>query len=188
MFRKTNREGPASLTNIDEVQDWQVMAYTRLSLWVIVLLIDMWPLGPLMEVSAHKAEALLFPFSSSLKPSTVSLPGSITLGSHNIPFSDYARNLGFILDSKLSMKHVTLRIYIFGSSLVCCFERCWCMLNPLENWCNNTTPPPSSLIIMYKAILNMQVIFYLQCCWEKCFPVTRERKYTDCWKKNNLCG
>ena len=28
----------------------------------------------------------------------------ITLGSHNIPFSDSARNLGFILDSKLSMK------------------------------------------------------------------------------------
>ena len=57
-----------------------------------------------MEVSAHKAEALLFPFSSSLKPSTVSLPDSITLGTHNIPFSDSARNLGFILDSKLSMK------------------------------------------------------------------------------------
>ena len=32
--------------------------------------------------------ALLFPFSSSLKPSTVSLPDSIALGSHNIPFSD----------------------------------------------------------------------------------------------------
>ena len=48
--------------------------------------------------------ALLFPFSSSLKPSTVSLPDSIILGSHNIPFSDSARNLGFILDSKLSMK------------------------------------------------------------------------------------
>ena len=35
------------------------------------------------------------------------LPDSITLGSHNIPFSDSARNLGVILDSKLSMmKHV----------------------------------------------------------------------------------
>ena len=51
--------------------------------------------------------ALLFPFSSSLKPSTVSLPDSITLGSLNIPFSDSARNLGVILDSRLSMtKHV----------------------------------------------------------------------------------
>ena len=39
--------------------------------------------------------------SSSLKPSNVSLPDSITLGSHNIPFSDSSRNLGFILDSNL---------------------------------------------------------------------------------------
>ena len=52
----------------------------------------------------NKTEALLFPFSSSLKPSTGPLPDSITLGSHNIPFSDSAGNLGFILDSKLSMK------------------------------------------------------------------------------------
>ena len=55
-----------------------------------------------------KTEALLFPFSSSLKLPTVSLPDSITLGSHNIPFSDSARtNLRFILDSKLSMKKPT---------------------------------------------------------------------------------
>ena len=46
--------------------------------------------------------ALLFP--SSLKPSTVSLLDSITLGSQNIPFSDSARNVGLILDSKLLMK------------------------------------------------------------------------------------
>ena len=51
-----------------------------------------------------------FPFSSFLKPSTVPLPGSITLGSHNIPFSGSARNLGFILDSKLSMKKHVLKI------------------------------------------------------------------------------
>ena len=57
-----------------------------------------------------KTEALLFPFSSSLKPSTVSLPDSITLGSHNIPFSDSARNLGFILDSKLSMKKHVIKL------------------------------------------------------------------------------
>ena len=57
-----------------------------------------------------KTEALLFPFSSSLKPSTVPLPDSITLGSHSIPFSDSARNLGFILDSKLSMKKHVIKI------------------------------------------------------------------------------
>ena len=55
-------------------------------------------------------EALLFPFTSSLKPSTVSLPDLITLGSHNIPFSDSAKNLGFILDSKLSMKKHVIKI------------------------------------------------------------------------------
>ena len=57
-----------------------------------------------------KTEALLFSFSSSFKPSTVSLPDSITLGSHNIPLSYSARNLGFILDSKLSMKKHVLKI------------------------------------------------------------------------------
>ena len=41
---------------------------------------------------------------------TVSLPDSITLGSHNIPFSDSARNFGFILDSKLSMKKHVIKI------------------------------------------------------------------------------
>ena len=54
-----------------------------------------------LKLNADKTEALLFPFSSSLKPSTVSLPDSITLGSYNIPFSDSARNLGFILDSEV---------------------------------------------------------------------------------------
>ena len=59
-----------------------------------------------------KTEALLFPFSSSLNPSTVSLPDSITLGSHNIPlaFSDSTRNLGFTLDSKLSIKKHIIKI------------------------------------------------------------------------------
>ena len=36
---------------------------------------------------------------------------SITLGSHNIHFSDSARNLGFILDSKLSMKKHVIKIF-----------------------------------------------------------------------------
>ena len=45
-----------------------------------------------------------------MKPSTVSLPDSITLGSHSIPFSDSARNLRFILDSELSMKKYVIKI------------------------------------------------------------------------------
>ena len=64
-----------------------------------------------LELNDDKAEALLFPFSSSLKPSTISLPDSITLiSSQNIPFSDSARNLGFILDSKLSTKKQVIKI------------------------------------------------------------------------------
>ena len=63
-----------------------------------------------LKLNDDKTKALLFPFSSSLKP-TVSLPDSITLGSHNFPFSNSARNLEFILDSKLSMKkHVIKKI------------------------------------------------------------------------------
>ena len=63
-----------------------------------------------LKLNDDKTEALLFPFSSSLKPSTGPLPDSITLGSHNIPFSDSSRNLGFILDSKLSMKKHIIKI------------------------------------------------------------------------------
>ena len=66
--------------------------------------IKTWMMENQLKLNDDKTEALLFPFSSSLKPSTSPLPDSITLGSHNIPFSDSAMNLGFILDSKLSMK------------------------------------------------------------------------------------
>ena len=55
--------------------------------------IKTWMTENQLKLNDDKTEALLFPaFSSSLKPSTVSLPDSITLGSHNIPFSDSARN------------------------------------------------------------------------------------------------
>ena len=57
-----------------------------------------------LKINDDKTEALHFPFSSSLNPSTVSLPDSINIGSHNIPFSDSAKNLGVILGSNLSMK------------------------------------------------------------------------------------
>ena len=50
-------------------------------------------IGNQLKLNDDKTEALLFPFSSSFKPSIVSLPDSITLGSHSIPFSDSARNL-----------------------------------------------------------------------------------------------
>jgi len=63
-----------------------------------------------LKLNDDITKALLFPFSSSLKLSTVSFPDSITLGSHNIPFFDSARNLGFILDLKLSMKKHVIKI------------------------------------------------------------------------------
>ena len=72
--------------------------------------IKTWMTENQLTLNDDKTEALFFPFSYSLKPSTVSLPYSITLGSHNIPFSDSARNLGFILDSKLSMKKHVIKI------------------------------------------------------------------------------
>ena len=62
------------------------------------------------KLNDDNTEVLLLFFSSSLIPSTVFLPDSITLDSHNIPFSDSARNLGFILDSKLSMKKHAIKI------------------------------------------------------------------------------
>ena len=69
--------------------------------------IKTWMMENQLKLNDDKTEALLFPLSSSLKPSTVSLPDSIILGSDNIPISDSASNLGFILDLKLSMeKHV----------------------------------------------------------------------------------
>ena len=62
-----------------------------------------------LKINDNKSGALLFASSSSLKPSTIPLPDSVTLGSHNIPISDSARNLGFILDPKLSMnRHAIL--------------------------------------------------------------------------------
>ena len=72
--------------------------------------IKTWMTENQLKLNGDKTEAPFFPFSSSLKPSTVSLPDSISLGSHNIPFSDSARNLGVILDSKLSMKKHVIKI------------------------------------------------------------------------------
>ena len=63
-----------------------------------------------LKFNDDKTEALLFSFFSSSKPAAISLPDSITLGCHNIPFSNSVRNLGFILDSELSMKKHVIKI------------------------------------------------------------------------------
>ena len=72
--------------------------------------IKTWMMENQLKLNDNKTEVLLFPFSSSLKPCTISLPDSIALGFHNIPFSDSPWNLGFILDSKLSMKKHIIKI------------------------------------------------------------------------------
>ena len=59
--------------------------------------IKTWMTENQLKLNDDKTEALFFPFMSFLKPSTVSLPDSIILGSDNIPFSDSAT----ILDSFL---------------------------------------------------------------------------------------
>ena len=68
--------------------------------------IKTWMTENQLKLNNDKTEALLFPCSSSLRPTTISLPDSMTLGSHNIPFTDS----GFILDSKLSMKKPIIKI------------------------------------------------------------------------------
>ena len=72
--------------------------------------IKTWMTGNQLKMNDDKTEALVFLFSSSLKSSTVSLPDLITLGSHNIPFSDSARSLGVILYSNLSMKKHVIKV------------------------------------------------------------------------------
>ena len=59
--------------------------------------IKTWMTENQLKLNNDKTEALLFHSSSSLKSSTISLPDSITLGSHNIPFPDSARNTGITL-------------------------------------------------------------------------------------------
>ena len=63
-----------------------------------------------LKLNDDKTEALLFSFFSSSKPAAIFLPDSITVGCHNIPFSDSVRNLRFILDSELPMKKHVIKI------------------------------------------------------------------------------
>lgn len=59
-----------------------------------------------LKLNDDKTEALLF--SPPNLPFSCALPTGVSVGSHIIPFSDNARNLGFVMDSQLSMRqHVT---------------------------------------------------------------------------------
>ena len=72
--------------------------------------IKTWMTENQLKLNDDKTEALLFPFSSSWKASTVFLPHLTNIRSHNIHFYDSERNLGFILHSKLSMKKHVIKI------------------------------------------------------------------------------
>ena len=54
-----------------------------------------------LKLNDDKTEALLFPLRQT---ATATLPSSIVLGTNDIPFSFAVRDLGFTLDSNLSMK------------------------------------------------------------------------------------
>ena len=54
-----------------------------------------------------KTEVILF---STLSLPSDCLPSSVTVGTHQIAFSDKVRNLGFILDSNLTMKQHVIKV------------------------------------------------------------------------------
>ena len=67
--------------------------------------IKAWMTQNTLKLNDDKTEALIFSGSAT---QSHSWPSSITIGSSDISFSDSARNLGFFMDSSLSMKqHVT---------------------------------------------------------------------------------
>ena len=63
-----------------------------------------------LKLNDDKTEARLFSVFCSLKPAAISLLDSIALSCCNIHFPDSVRNLGFILDSELSMKKHVIEI------------------------------------------------------------------------------
>ena len=61
-----------------------------------------WMTDNQLKLNDDKTEALLF--SPLKKAQSSTFPTSISVGDHDVSFSDSARNLGFFLDSDLSMK------------------------------------------------------------------------------------
>jgi hypothetical protein len=70
--------------------------------------IKSWMNNNKLKLNDDKTEAMLF--SPPNIPPSCSLPSSIAVGAHDILFSNTARNLGFILDSELSMKHHVAKV------------------------------------------------------------------------------
>ena len=60
-----------------------------------------------LKLNEDKTEAILFP---TLSLPSACLPSSVTVGTHQIAFSDNVRNSGFILDSNLTMKQHVIKV------------------------------------------------------------------------------
>ena len=60
-----------------------------------------------LKLNENKTEAILF---SILSLPSDCLPSSVTVSTHQIVFSDKVRNLGFILDSNLTVKQHVIRV------------------------------------------------------------------------------
>ena len=67
-----------------------------------------WMCNNQLKLNEDKTEAMLF--STPYLSSCHCLPSSVMVGTHEILFSDKVRNLGFILDSNLTMKQHVIRI------------------------------------------------------------------------------
>ena len=70
--------------------------------------IKAWMCNNQLKLNEDKTEAILFLTSSLF--SCHCLPSSIMVSTHEIVFSDKVRNLGFILDSNLTMKQQVIKI------------------------------------------------------------------------------
>ena len=71
--------------------------------------IKAWMCNNGLKLNEDKIEAILF--SAPSVSSCHCLPSSLMVGTHEILFSDKVRNLGFILDSNLTMKQHVIKIY-----------------------------------------------------------------------------
>ena len=69
--------------------------------------IKAWMCNNQFKLNEDKTEAILFSIPSL--SSCHCLPSSVMVGTHEILFSDKARNLGFILDSNLTMKQHVIK-------------------------------------------------------------------------------
>ena len=69
--------------------------------------IKSWMCSNQLKLKEDKTEVILF---STLSLPSDCLPSSVTVDTHQIAFSDKVRNLGFILDSNLTMKQHVIKV------------------------------------------------------------------------------